>query len=58
MLRWHNWLNEMRKKDEEKRMEVGHQQLVSRMIRSAEGETCLLCKKSPNQQLGEEECRF
>ena len=32
MLRWYNWLYElMKKKDEEKRMEVEHQKLVSRM---------------------------
>ena len=43
MVRWHGCLYEM-KKDEEKRMEVEHQQLASRMIRSVEGGTGLLHK--------------
>ena len=39
-----NWVYEMKEKDEEKRMEVEHQKLVSRMIRIAEGRTGLLHK--------------
>ena len=42
MTRWCNWLCEMKKKDEEKRMELEHQKLVSSMIKSAEGGTGLL----------------
>ena len=38
MLQW-NKLHEMKKNDEGKRMEVDHQKLVSRMIRSAQGGT-------------------
>ena len=41
--RWHKWLYEMKKKYEEKR-KVFHQQLVSRMIKSADGGTGLLRK--------------
>ena len=39
MLQWYNWLVEMKKKDEEKRMEVEQQKLFSRMIKSAGGRT-------------------
>ena len=38
---WYNWLCEMKKKDEERRMDVEHQKLASRMIRSAEARTGL-----------------
>ena len=34
---WYNWLFEVKEKDEEKRMEVEHQKIVSRMIDSAQG---------------------
>ena len=44
MRRWYNWLNEMKKKDEEKRIEAEHQKLVSRMIASADGGASLLHK--------------
>ena len=58
MRRWYTCLYEMKKKDEEKRTEVEHQKLVSRMIASADGGTGLLCTKSPSQRRGEEERRF
>ena len=58
MLQWYSWLYEMKKNDEEQRMEVEHQKLVSRMIKSADGGTGLLHKKIPSQRRGEEECRF
>ena len=57
MLRWYSWLYEMKKKDEEKRMEEDHHKLVTHMIKSADGGTGLL-KKSPSQRRGEEECGF
>ena len=41
---WHNWQFEVKKKDEDKRMEVEHQKIVSRMIDSAQGGACLLHK--------------
>ena len=44
MLRWCCWLFEMEKKDEEKRMVVGHQKLVSHMTIGAEGGASLLHK--------------
>ena len=37
MRQWYDCLSEVKKKDEEKRMDVKLQKLVSRMIRSAEG---------------------
>ena len=48
----------MKKKDEGQRMEVLHQKLVSRMIKSADGGTGFLCTKSPSHRRGEEERRF
>ena len=51
MQRWYTWLHEVKKKDEERRRDVEHQKLVSRMIKSAEGGTGLL-HKSPNQRRG------
>ena len=42
MRRWYNWLNEMKKKDEEKRIEAEQ----------------AYCTRSRNQQLGEEGRRF
>ena len=44
MQRWYNWLVEMKKKGEEKKIQEEHQKLVSRMIASAEGTTGLLHK--------------
>ena len=44
MLQWYSELYEM-KKNEDKSMEVEHQKLVSRMIKSADGGTGLLHKK-------------
>ena len=44
MQQWHNWLHEMKKKDEEKRRLEEHQKLVSRMIASADGGAGLLHK--------------
>ena len=46
MLRWYQWLHELKKKkkDEEKRMEVEHQKLVSRMINTAGGGTGLFAQ--------------
>ena len=44
MLRWYSWLCEMKKKDEEKRMEVEHQKLASRLIKRDEGGTGRLHK--------------
>ena len=41
---WYNWQFEVKKKDEEKRMEVEHQKIVSRMIDSAQGGAGLLHK--------------
>ena len=40
--RWYNWLYEMKKKDEEKRKEKEHPELLNRMVCSAEGGTGLL----------------
>ena len=45
-------LNEM-KKDEEKRMEVKQQKVVSRMVASADGQ--VFCTRLPKQRHGEEE---
>ena len=42
MRRWHTWLCALKKEDEEKKVEVEHQQVVSRKIRSVEGGTSLL----------------
>ena len=39
-----DWLEEVKKKDERKKMEELHQQRVSRMIKSAEGSAGLLHK--------------
>ena len=50
VLRRFSWLYEVKKKDEEKRIEVEHEKLFSSMIRSAEGGT--------GQRRREEECRF
>ena len=41
MQQWYSWLHEVKKKDEEKRKDEEHQQLVSRMIVSAEGSDLL-----------------
>ena len=37
MQKWFEWLEEITKKDERKKMEEVHQQRVSQMIKSAEG---------------------
>ena len=39
VLRWYDWLYEMKQRDEAKRMEVEHQKTVSRMIKSADAST-------------------
>ena len=44
MQQWYNWLFEVKKKDEEKRMEVEHQKTVSRMIDGSQGGAGLLHK--------------
>ena len=40
--RWYKWLYEVKKKDEEKKMETEHQKLVNRMVASADGGAGLL----------------
>ena len=42
ILRWYDWLYEMNKRDDVKRMEVEHPKTVSRMIKSADGSAGLL----------------
>ena len=37
MQKWYDWLEEMNKKDERKKMEELHQQKVNQMIKSVEG---------------------
>ena len=44
MHKWDEWLEEMKKKDERKKMEELHQQKVNQMIKSAEGSDGLLDK--------------
>ena len=54
--KWYDWLSEMWRKDEVKKMEVGHLKKVSQMIKSAEGSAGPLhkitkptAKKTPNR---------
>ena len=52
-LRWYNWLYDMKKKYEGKRMEAEHQKHVSRMIGSDEGGTGVVYKISkPSAERG------
>ena len=44
MKKWYKWLEEMKKKDEKKKMEELHQHKVAQMIKSAEGSPGLLHK--------------
>ena len=44
MLQWYTWLYELKKKDEGKKMEVKHKNLVGLMIKSADGGTGLVHK--------------
>ena len=44
MNKWYEWLEEMKKKDEEKKMKEMHQQKVTQMMKSAEGSAGLLHK--------------
>ena len=44
MQKWHDWLCEMKKKDEAKKMEEKHQKQVCQMIKSADGSAGLLHK--------------
>ena len=57
LLRWYNWLYDRMKNDEETRRKVEHQQLVSNMIKSADGGTGHLHNiTKPNNV--EKRCRF
>ena len=42
MQKWYDWLREMKKKDEVKKMEEVRQRKVSQMIKSADGSAGLL----------------
>ena len=44
MRKWYDWLCEMRRKDEAKKMEEEQQEKVSQMIKSADGSAGLLHK--------------
>ena len=44
MQQWYNWLFEVKKKDEEKRMEVEHLKTLSRLTDSSQGGAGLLHK--------------
>ena len=56
MQKWFEWLEEITKKDERKKMEEVHQQRVSQMIKSADG-SAGSCTRSRSPQHGEEERR-
>ena len=43
--KWYEWLEYMKKKDENSKMEEMHQRKVEKMIKSAEGSAGLLRKK-------------
>ena len=54
VLRWYNWLNEMKKKDEEKKMEVEHQKIGQSHDQQCRWEDQVFCTRSPSQRRGEE----
>ena len=67
LLRCYDWLYEVKKRDEVKRLEEEHQKTVRQMIKSADGRAgsykVLMdaqdpCIKSLSQRCGEEECKF
>ena len=57
MWRWYDWLHEMKKRDEVRRMEVEHQKLVNHMIK-VHMEVQVSCTKLPSQRREEEDDRF
>ena len=61
MQKWYNWLEDMKKKDEKKKMEEMHQHKVEQVIKSAEGSAGLLhriTKPTPWRAGGQEDARL
>ena len=56
--RWYTWLFELKKKDEEKRMEVEHPKLVGRMLRSVQDhEANNFDRRSADSEGGRRRCQ-
>ena len=61
MQKWYNWLEDVKKKDEKKKMEEMHQHKVEQVIKSAEGSAGLLhriTKPTPWRAGGQDDARL